>query len=72
MTQYRVYGVWCSVSGGATGDRQGWLRRDGKIVVYRSHGEAQAEARTRNLRTANHPRASFRYEARERIINEVP
>jgi hypothetical protein len=61
----RIWGVWCEVWGGVTGSREAWLKADGKVATFATKEEADAEARDQNNRTANNPRASFRYSARQ-------
>ncbi len=58
------YGVWCEVWGGVTGSREGWLKSMGEIMVFTNRDNAEQEAEHHNKRTANNPRASFRYSAK--------
>ena len=68
------FGVWCTVSGGVTGDRQAWLRNDGATMRFATRDAAETQAASLRKLTANHSGATFTYEARplcERTISEV-
>lgn len=36
-----LFGVWVTVSGGVTGYREAWLRRDGDVRLFATLGEAE-------------------------------
>jgi hypothetical protein len=55
----RRFKVRCSVSGGVTGYREAYLKKDGKEVEFSSREEAEAEARKYN-QTPRASLASFR------------
>jgi hypothetical protein len=64
-----IYGVWCEVWGGITGNRTAWLKADGKIAEFDSIAEAAAEA-ARLQATANgdlYRTANFRYTAQRMV-----
>lgn len=63
-----TWGVWCEVDG-RLGYRCAWLKEGGKLAVYATRDEADAEARRLNDRNANNPRASFCYSARSNPRN---
>jgi hypothetical protein len=66
------YGVWCSVTGGLTGDHEAWLKKEGVIIQFDTREEADAEVerlieraasiKARGCGRAN--AASFFYQAR--------
>jgi hypothetical protein len=61
------WGVFCTVSGGATGSRSSWLKgADGELAVFASKAGAEAQA-ARLMQQMNGPnaRASFTYRAAE-------
>jgi len=66
MDDDRIYGVRCRVSGGVTGTREAWLKRDGQVAEFATHAEAEAEAQ-RLTTSMNGPyrTADFRYWAEE-------
>lgn len=39
-----MFRIWCTVSGGVTGYRTTWFKRNGEVVEFATHKEAQAEA----------------------------
>jgi hypothetical protein len=56
------YGVRCRVSGGVTGTREAWLKRDGRVAEFETRAEATAEAAARNAEmNGPHRTADFRY-----------
>lgn len=70
---HRVWGVWCRVSGGITGNREAWLKDGGNAAVLLAESEARAEARRLNVRATRKRStarsfggrpAEFHYEAR--------
>jgi hypothetical protein len=63
-----MFGIWCEVWGGVTGNRAAWMKADGEIVRYETRDEAETEASVQNERTNRHRRersANFRYTVRE-------
>ena len=61
-----MYGVWCQVSGGVTGFRQAWLKKNGEVLEFSTFEEADAHAEHLNEQmNGPHATASFSYEARE-------
>lgn len=64
--QQTTWGVWCGVSGGVTGRREGWLKADGKHVEFPTRDAAETEARRLLGRdgTRYGGGASFTYQAR--------
>jgi len=61
------FGVWCEVSGGVTGSRCAWLKRNGVRAEFDAQAEAEAEAARLMSRNGSNPyrTADFRYTARE-------
>ncbi|HEY1441373.1 MAG TPA: hypothetical protein VGF65_11155 [Mycobacterium sp.] len=55
-----IYGIWCEVSGGRTGPREAWLKRDGTIALWTDRDEATSEA-LRLTRERNHPNKPVRF-----------
>jgi hypothetical protein len=55
--------ILCEVSGGVTGYRSAYLKRDGKIVEFECRDEAEQEARRLNEKTNGNPyrTADFHY-----------
>lgn len=39
-----IYRIWCEVSGGVTGSREGWLRDEGEIWQTTDRERARQEA----------------------------
>ena len=59
------WGVWCRVSGGVTGTREAWLKRDGEREVFATEAEAAARAAILQAEmNGPHRTADFRYTAR--------
>jgi hypothetical protein len=57
-----MFKILCQVSGGVTGTREAWLKRDGVEIVFATADEAEAEAnRLREHMNANRSGASFHY-----------
>lgn len=65
------WGVWARVSGGYTGTRESWCKRDGELMTFATEAGARAYATELNVRM-NHGRstAQFRYSARP-LSNDV-
>jgi hypothetical protein len=57
-----TFAIWCRVSGGATGTRESFLKRNGERAIFATSAEAEAEA-TRLNTQMNHrySTASFSY-----------
>jgi len=49
------WGVWCEVSGGVTGRRAAWLRRDDALAVYDRKDDAEQEAARLNATIGRNP-----------------
>jgi hypothetical protein len=60
------WGIFCEVWGGITGRRSAWLKSNGKLAVFSSREEAEAEAKLCNDKTNGNPHrtASFAYTVR--------
>ena len=59
------WGVWCEVSGGVTGARAAWLKRNGTRVEFATQAEAAAEAEAQRTRVARANNvATFHYTPR--------
>ena len=58
------WGVWCEVSGGVTGSRSAWMKREGKVIAFDTREEAEAEAKAARTSVSRFSQASFRYTAR--------
>ncbi len=58
------YGVWCEVSGGVTGDRESWLKRDGVLELFATREEAADRADAIRAKISGRGPATFRYTAR--------
>jgi len=44
-----MYGIWCTTTGGVTGDRAAWLKnKEGNIAVFYTEEEAKEKARKLN------------------------
>lgn len=57
------WGVYCTVSGGATGDRTSWLKSNGELARFATEEEAEdraAECRAKN-RTTHFSSVQFTY-----------
>ena len=65
------FGIWCEVSGGVTGHRAAWLKRDGRVQLFADRGAAARMASDLMARTAGpYATASFRYTVREFTVGE--
>lgn len=38
------YAIWCRVSGGVTGTREAWMKSNGRLVLFDTLAEAEADA----------------------------
>jgi uncharacterized protein CbrC (UPF0167 family) len=65
--EMETYAVLCRVSGGFTGTREAWLKRNDEIVFFGTLGEAEAEAARLSaaMNGNSHRIASFSYSAQE-------
>jgi hypothetical protein len=43
-----IYSIWCEVSGGRTGSRAAWLKKDGTIQMWTDKATAEWEAAALN------------------------
>lgn len=59
------YGIWCVVSGGVSGLRMGWMKRDGQTLVIETEAEAIAIAAWARKSVAGFTNARFEYTAKE-------
>ena len=59
----KKWGVWCRVSGGVTGDRSAWMKRDGKVLAFETKEEAEQEARAARQGVGAFSVARFSYTA---------
>jgi hypothetical protein len=60
------FGIWATVTGGVTGSRAAWLKRDDERVEFETRAEAEQEAdRLNNEMNNTYSRAYFRYYAKE-------
>jgi hypothetical protein len=68
-----MFGIWCAVSGGITGNRASWLKVDDIVQVYDTLMEAEAIAADIQKRASRansqHPNAKaiYSYQAREMV-----
>jgi len=58
-----MFRILCEVSGGVTGYRCAYLKKDGREIKFKTQAEAEAEAARLNERTNLNPysTADFRY-----------
>jgi hypothetical protein len=60
-----MFRILCRVSGGVTGTRTGYLKRNGKVVEFDIRETAQSEADRLNAVKHEHTTASFSYTVEE-------
>jgi len=59
---YETWGVWCTVWGGVTGHREGWMKSNGEIRTFDTKEQAEAAAARMSVRSP-YATASYSYTA---------